>query len=253
MKLSFRAGALAFAVATLAACGNGGDGGTAQTDPRVAQTDSRAQQQLALYEQLRTLNRFEQAVLAGETVLRDYPNSTAADTVRATIDDVRTRAQSDAAARRLTSMWTYHAVQEEGGGTSYTAQIYRSGDKESSAQEQYAHESRLRLVMRRHPEWGESVYLQTENGGRFQCGSSCTVKVAFDDAAARDFSAKSTQGGGNPPTLFIDDTVAFINGLDEAATVTVSVPFAQGGTREATFEVGGFDIGKLGPPVKKAG
>ena len=48
--------------------------------------------------------------------------------------------------------------------------------------------------LRRHPEWGQSVYLFSYGKG-FKCGSACTVSLKFGDGPEEPWAAFAPETG----------------------------------------------------------
>lgn len=214
----------------------GCDRGPRAPDP-AQQAEDAATEGAQLYAQLRELGRLEQAEFAGRTVLEKYPDSAAAAEVRQTYDALHAELEGQRAARRLAELWVYHAMPEEGGMVR-TATIHRSGDDTSTAVADDAES--LRMVLRRHPEWGQSVYLLVGNGD-FDCAETgCSVAIAFDQGEATDWEA-TVSHEGPLPALFIEDDAAFIDALDAAGWVGIEAPLSVAPARPLRFEVAGFD------------
>lgn len=227
---------IAALMVALAGCGDG-----APPPPTLEeQTEAQAAEAAALYQQLRQLGRMEQAELAGRNVLEKYPDSAAAAEVRQTYEALRSEVEQTRETGRLAGLWVYHAV-PEGDGSVNTATIQRSGDPAIDPAEPDADLGEgVRLVLRRHPEWGQAVYLLIANGD-FDCAEEgCTASVAFDQAEASDWEATVSREGPLP-ALFIEDDEPFIEALQQAATVHIEAPLAAEPARALHFEVGGFD------------
>lgn len=239
---------VAVLVAALSACGDG-----APPPPSAEQqAEAQAAEAAALYQQLRQLGRMEQAELAGRNVLEKYPDSAAAAEVRQTYEALRSEVEQARETSRLSGLWVYHAV-PEGEGSVNTATIQRSGDAPIDPANPDADLGEgVRLVLRRHPEWGQAVYLLIANGD-FDCAEEgCTASVAFDQAEATDWEATVSREGPLP-ALFIEDDEAFIEALQQAATVHIEAPLAAEPARALHFEVGGFDRSAwLGEPATEA-
>ena len=98
-----------------------------------------------------------------------------------------------------------------------------------------------RMVLRRHPKWGRSVYLVLDSG-EFDCAPGCKLSIQFDDQPSRDFAA--TKSSENRSALFIDDEQAIRDALDKIRVIGIKTSVG-GVPRLLRFEVGGFDRVKL--------
>lgn len=201
------------------------------------QAQGEAEEGARLYAQLRDLGRLEQAELAGRNVLEKYPDSAAAAEVRKSYDALRAEVEAQRESRRLAELWVYHAMPENGGMVR-TATIHRSGDDTSTGVSEDA--EGLRLVLRQHPEWGQSVYLLVSNGD-FDCAEDgCSMQIRFDEGEPSEWKATVSREGPLP-ALFVEDDEAFIAQLEQAGWVESQAPLAEQAARPLRFEVGGFD------------
>ncbi len=226
--------------ALLAAC----DDGERQ---RVAAEAAAARQESMAAELLRQLEASERdgrpdlaRAFAEDLVLR-FPQTAAGKSAATRIEALRTAADAEAEARRLRGLWTYHDVEEpKSGGRVRTAYLHGVPASEGLPP--------LRLVLRRHPEWGQSAYVLV-NGGDFACRSDdCRATLIVDDAAPRAVHVSRAQGA-DPPALFIEKDAEFLAALDAAKTLSLVMPLADGREARYAFEVGGFEIEQLGPPI----
>jgi hypothetical protein len=199
--------------------------------------NAQAAKSLDMYRQLLQSSSFELAGPIGQEIVAKYPGSPEAKEVQETLTDTLAKADAITKRRRLERLWIYQAGKESGGDQT-TASIYNSqpvGD-------------RVRLILRRHSQWGQSVYLFGSGKG-FECGKSCTVTAHFDDAAPQKLKAYAPETG--EPAVFISDDKAFIAKMDKAEKVSFDVT-PKGKTPETlVYEVGGYDGGKFGTPAKK--
>jgi hypothetical protein len=231
----------AFAIA-LAAC-SAGDA-PPPVDAAVAAkaaSEAAAAKEAALYDQMRQSGSWDIATSLGNEILAKYPGTQAAVQVQKTIDGTREKSVAIAASRRLAGLWTYTASAEDG-GTQYAAAI-------ATKEPLKLPNARLRLVLRQHPQWGQSVYLLLDNA-TFDCKGGCaTLPVSFDGAAPQRMKATIPPTG--EPALFIDDDKGFIAKLEKGGTVAIGVDVKGAGAFEAAFEIGGFDPAKLPARPKK--
>lgn len=201
----------------------------------AAANEAQAAQRLALYEQLRTGDKSDLASEIGQDIVAKYPGTNAAKTVALTLGELTARAKRAAESRRVAKLWTYHAVRE-GGGTQYSAYVSADG---SPAEEG---PTRVRLVLRQHPEWGQSVYLLRDEGG-FACAAECRIQVTFDGEPAQNMAGTIPPTG--EPAVFIDDDRTFIAKLRKTKAVTIEAQWKGGETKPMRFEVTGLDMTQL--------
>lgn len=161
---------------------------------------------------------------------------------RAADEAALARAREEAAAKReaqrLAALWNYYDV-PAGNGREVSATIFSASSVETDGQSAKP----VRLVFRDHPSWGRSSYLVLE-AGDFNCYGKCTVAVMVDDASPRRMAAR------RPPTdeaiaMFINDWRTVWGLTAGAKRLSVEFPVKAGGTRTATFEVGGLDRTKM--------
>jgi len=211
-----------------------------------ANSDAAAAKELALYDQMRAIQSWDLALSLGEEITNKYAASPAATQVKQTLDDVRAKATGQREARRMAKLWAYAAV-AEAGGTQYTAAVESKEPLRSAANAKDA--ERIRLVLRQHPKWGQSVYLLLDNA-KFDCSKGCvTLPVRFDDAPAQRMKATIPPTG--EPALFIDDDKGFIAKMLKAKVVAIDASIKGEGAKTFAFEVGGYDASKLPNPPKK--
>lgn len=238
MNRPFATCALALAIAvTLAACGPSEEERRQAAEAQAAQVaEAQANEQLELYRQARSEEQWDIAASYAEFVSQTYPDSAAAREIAETSDEVAANAGVMREARRLEGLWVYHQVEEDG-AMSRTAYIYSDAPERASPP--------VRLVLRAHPEWGDSVYLLPEGETpRFTCENPCNVEVRFDDESAAEFEAVVSEPTENH-AMFIDDFDAFLAGMDAAQRVVLEVATDGGGTVSLAYEVGGFDAARF--------
>ncbi len=225
--------------ATLVACSGSPPPVDAAQAAHAAATarNTRAYQDLALYEQMRSSNKNDLAAQLGKELLAKYPDSAAAAKVRESIDQVNNGAQVEKETQRTARLWTYNTA-PEAGGTQYSAYVYAKDDVSAGGKTQ-----RLRLVLRQHPSWGQSVYLLLESGG-FQCSADCSASVRFDDQPAQRMATTIPPTG--EPAIFIDDNKGFIAKLAKARWVHIDTQLKGATARHVVnFEIAGFDPASL--------
>lgn len=204
--------------------------------PSMPAPETQGRKELELYRQLQQEKSYELAAPIGAEIVAKYPQSQAAKEVQETLADTTAKATALTTRRRLERLWSYQSGKESG-GTQNTASIY-SGDPT---------DTRVRLVLRRHSAWGQSVYL-FGNGKGFECGASCSVGVRFDEQPVQRMKAYLPETG--EPALFVSDDKAFLKRLGGAQKISIEVVEKGKGPRTLVFEVGGFDADKF-PPLKK--
>jgi hypothetical protein len=218
------------AVLALAACGPAAP----PPAPAPAASSAQAQKDYDAFQQLIAAGSDEFALTMGAEVLRKHPRSPAAAEVARQLPEVEARAKAKAGAKRLAAMWTY-LTNDLRGQRQHTASIYSSVPGSEA--------ERVRLILRRHAEWGQSVYLFDGDGGTagrkgFVCGAACRLPARVDGVAVA-LAAHSPQTG--EPALFIDDDAGFIQRLAGGAQkIEIDLQHATRGPLTAVFEVGGY-------------
>ena len=214
-------------------------------DPAVAAkaaAEAGAAKEAKLYDQMRVSQNWDVATTLGNEVLARFPGTAAAVQVQQTLPDVRDKAARQVQARRLARLWTYTAT-AAAGGTQFAAAIASKVPPTPGA--------RARLVLRQHPQWGQSVYLLLDNA-RFDCHKGCaTLPVSFDGKPAQHMPATIPPTG--EPALFIDSDKRFIVAMEKAKTVAIDVAIKGAGNKKLEFEVGGFDPASYQPKKSKSG
>ncbi|MCK9538200.1 hypothetical protein [Dokdonella sp.] len=209
----------------------------APAPPAVAPAPAaQGEKELALYRTLREQGSWEYAAPIGKEIVERYPASAAATEVAATLAETTARAEAQVTRRRLERLWSYQSGTESG-GQQVSASIYSDGGVAAE---------RVRLVLRRHSDWGQSVYLYGSGKG-FVCRGNCRIEAHFD-AAPRKLAAYRPDTG--EPALFIADDKDFIARLSRAQVIRMDVVEQDRGKRSLTFEVGGFDAAKF-PPLAR--
>ena len=239
MKLPFRPSvAVLCGLLGLAGCSSQDQDQAAGTAPAVSAQAEAAARKLDTYRQLLRIHNDEMAVMMGHDILDHYPDSAAAKEVRQTLPGIEKRWKEESEKRRLAGLWLYQ-VSPMQGGTQSTATIYSS---------QPAGNDRVRLVLRRHTDWGQSVFLFGQKPG-FVCRGICTIQATFD--GQRHPIKAFAPSTGEPALLFRDDK-GFIARLEKARKITMDVVLADGEKKETlVYEVGGFDPAKWQSLPKK--
>ncbi len=209
----------------------------APLDP--AMDEEKAAVLLAAYEAARADGDFEIAEARADELRQRHGETRAADTARATLDAVREQAETMRETRRLRALWDYQA-NPAAGGIQHTAAIYSrvevdpSDDPESST----APLPDAQLILRRHPEWGDSAYLVLAQRS-LQCGPPCTLQIRFDDGEPQRFAGDPADTGTGP-ALFIVDRDRFLAQMQQVQRVRIELPRGGHLVPVFKFEVGGF-------------
>ncbi len=231
-----RSVALVLALALVAACSKPApEAPAAAPAPRGPS----AAQQFVLYQQMVDAGSAELAVPLGDEILVRFPDSAEAAKVRESIEALRAKATADNEARRLSRLWAYQ-VAPMGGGQQSTASI-NARDAEPAGRD------RVRLVLRRHTEWGESVFLYGNEPG-FGCGKPCRLSMQFDGQPKKMLAASIPPTG--EPAVFIEDDKVFVAAMQKAKQVAIDLSENGRPPRTLVFEVGGFDAAKFEPMPK---
>ena len=221
---------LAFA---LCACSPGsGQPGAASgaANPQDART-AEAAQKLQLYQQMLAGHRDDLAAPIGEEIVGDFPGTPAAAEVQKTLPGIEAQAKARAERDRLAALWSYQVAMQSG-ARQYSASITSSRP---------TGEASVRLILRRHAEWGQSVYLFGSGHG-FVCKGECSVPMRFDGKAQK-WKAYLPKTG--EPALFIKDDARFIKALGNAKEIEMDVETRDQGRETLGFEVGGYDPAKF--------
>jgi hypothetical protein len=223
--------ALALVLCSLAAC---------QPEPADPATDEAAAAELLLgYEAARAEADYEIAEARGDQLRQRHGETRAAAQVRETLPDVRAKAEAMRDARRLKGLWDYQRVSVPG-GVQHTAAIYSyvEVDPEAEPDEAPAATPDARLILRRHPEWGDSAYLVLSQRA-LSCPPPCTLMISFDQGPAQRFAGEPADTGTGP-ALFIKDRDGFLEAMRDAQRVRIELPRSGHLVPVFDFEVGGF-------------
>lgn len=203
-----------------------------------AQMEARAEQHYTMYDQMLKADNAELALPLGDELLKMYPDSAAAARIRPSIEALREKASSEGESRRMSRLWSYQ-VSPMAGGTQSTATIYSNEDLGAE---------KVRLVFRRHTEWGQSVFLYGSEPG-FSCAKNCRVTMTFDDGKP------TTMEGSIPPTgepaIFIEEDKKFIAQVGKSKNVAIDVTVKGKPSTTLHFDIGGYDEKKFEPLPKK--
>jgi hypothetical protein len=209
----------------------------APVDPAL--DEEKAAVLLAAYEAARAEGDFEIAEARADELRQRHGETRAADTARATLDEVRAQAEAMRETRRLRALWDYQSI-PAAGGTQHTAAIFSlvQADPADDPETATAPLPDAQLILRRHPEWGDSAYLVLAQR-RLQCGPPCTLLIRFDDGEPERFAGDPADTGTGP-ALFIVDRDRFLAKLQQARLVRIELPRGDHLVPVFKFEVGGF-------------
>lgn len=205
-----------------------------------AQMEAKAEQHYAMYEQMVQADNAELALPLGDELIKMYPDSAAAARVRPEIEKLREKATTEGETRRMTRLWAYQ-TSPMAGGTQSTATIYSNEDPTVAG-------DKVRLVFRRHTEWGQSVFLYGSEPG-FTCAKNCRVTMSFDGGKSMTLEGSIPPTG--EPAIFIEEDKKFIALVEKAKKVDIDVNDKGKSARTLHFDIGGFDAKKFLPLPKK--
>lgn len=230
--------ALLAALLPLTACQDREAQAAAQAQAQAAAAEQQAEAAERDFEAAVAIENWALAKAQADVLLARFPDTAAAERVRAKFDDVKAKGDALREDARTKALWTYNTANVEG-GQQISAAIYARDnvDVDGSGAKQ------VRLIFRDHPSWGRSSYLVLQ-AGDFDCYPSCRVSVRVDDGEPRRMAANRPQTD-EAIAMFIDDERALWRLMDGAKTVSIEFPVKAGGTRTAVFEVAGLDRAKM--------
>jgi hypothetical protein len=204
---------------------------------QAAPNAAEAAKKLSLYNAMLKAHRDDLAAPIGEEIVSEYPNTPAAAEVHKTLPDIQAKAKAKAEADRLARLWLYQTGTQSG-GKQVTASISSSKPAGDAA---------VRLILRRHSKWGQSVYLFGSGHG-FVCKGQCEVPMRFDGKPEK---WKAYLPKTSEPALFIKSDSRFIKAMEKAKVIEMDVVTKDHGKETLTFEVGGYDPAKFPQLPKK--
>jgi hypothetical protein len=229
--------AVLLATATMGACSQQSEPQAAQQAPANTQADEAAKK-LETYQQLLKLHNDGPAVQLGHEIVDKYPDTPAAAEVKQTLDNLETNYKATSEKARLTALWLYQTSPMQG-GTQSTATIQSSRP---------TGEETVRLILRRHTAWGQTVFLYATAGKGFVCKGDCTLKATFD---GKPKTLKAFRPPTGEPALIFRNDPQFIKDMAKTKRITIDVVTVSRGETTLTFETGGFDGDKWAPLPKK--
>lgn len=215
---------------------SGADEAAAGKSSAAAASPAEADKQLAIYRELLKIHNDAMASTIGQDILTRFPTSPAAAEVGQTLKDVQARAKATAEQRRLQALWLYQTGPMEG-GTQSTASLDSLLPSAPGT---------VRLILRRHTDWGQSVFL-FDSGHGFVCRQVCTISASFD---GHPYKLQGFLPPSGEPAMFIKDDRGFLKRLAKSRKIDLQVDFQDRGKREVVFEVGGFDPAKWVPVTR---
>ncbi|URX64202.1 hypothetical protein KR767_09205 [Luteibacter anthropi] len=227
-----------FAVLALAACSSSQDQPAAQQAPAANTQADEAAKKLETYQQLLKLHNDGPAVQLGHEIVDRYPDTPAATEVKKTLDALEKNYKETTEKNRLAALWLYQ-VSPMQGGTQSTATIQSSRP---------SGEETVRLILRRHTDWGQSVFLYAVAGKGFVCKGDCSLKASFD---GKEKTIKAFRPPTGEPALLFRNDAQFLKDLAKTKRLTIDVVTISRGETTLTFETGGFDDAKWQAVPKK--
>ncbi len=230
VQLPLIALALAFA---LTGCSDREAEAAAQAAARAEAAERQASEAEAGFDKAVADENWALAKAQGEVLFMRWPDTDAADRVRARFDDITAKADDERESTRTAALWSYQAIAVEGGQQRSAAIDARERvDVDGSGAR------RVQLIFRDHPSWGRSSYLVLQ-AGDFDCYGQCRVNVTVDGDARR--MAANRPRTDEAIAMFVNDEAALWAAIRDAKTLSIEFPVSAGGNRTAVFEVGGLD------------
>lgn len=177
------------------------------------------------------------ALQNADVLMARFPESAEAKALKFRYDEISSQAQAMQEERRLATLWDYQQV-AVGKKIQYSAGIYSK--PELFAGEPSDLPPSARMIIRIHPEWGNSIYLVLAQS-KFQCGSPCSMQISFDNGEYKKFPGLQADTGTGP-ALFIENEKVFYKSLQAAKSIKIKVK----GVPNLEYEVASYDARKLG-------
>ena len=217
----------------LAACGDREAERRAAAQAQAAAQEEAATALAREYDNAATAQNWDLARVHGAALLSQYPNSQAAQKMKAGYEEVKAKGEAARERRRLEGLWNYSQSPVKG-GTQRSATIYSRDRVDLEGRG----DTQVQLIFRDHPEWKRSAYLVLQDSD-FRCPGGCKVKVVAD-------GKPRSMDAWRPDTdeaiaMFITDQKALWKLLRKTRTVTIEFPVKAGGTRTATFDTSGLN------------
>lgn len=204
---------------------------------QAAASAAAAESEFKSYQNMLNQHAEELAAPIGREIVRKYPGTSAAIEVQKTLPGVEVAAKAKVEHQRLAALWYYQTGNVDGAQS--TASTYSQPQTPTS----------VRLVLRRHVKWGQSVYLFAPDGSKgFVCKDLCNVAMQFD-GKRETWKAYLPKTG--EPAMFIKDDKRFIAAMQKAKVIEMDVSLRDAGKQTLKFEVGGYDPAKFAPLPKQ--
>lgn len=224
-------------LALVSACSSSQDQQAAQA-PAADNPANEAAKKLETYQQLLKLHNDGPAVQLGHEIVDKYPDTPAATEVKKTLDELEANYTAASEKSRLAALWLYQTSPMQG-GTQSTATIQSTRPNGDQT---------VRLILRRHTAWGQSVFLYATSGKGFVCQGDCSLKATFD---GKPKTIKAFRPPTGEPALLFRNDAAFLKDLAKTKRLTIDVVTVSRGETTLVFETGGFDPEKWAPLPKK--
>ncbi|SFW74860.1 hypothetical protein [Luteibacter sp. UNCMF366Tsu5.1] len=224
-------------LALVSACSSPQDQQAAQA-PAADNPANEAAKKLETYQQLLKLHNDGPAVQLGHEIVDKYPDTPAAAEVKKTLDELEANYKAASEKTRLAALWLYQTSPMQG-GTQSTATIQSTRPNGDQT---------VRLILRRHTAWGQSVFLYATTGKGFVCQGDCSLKATFD---GKPKTIKAFRPPTGEPALLFRNDAAFLKDLAKTKRLTIDVVTVSRGETTLVFETGGFDPEKWAPLPKK--
>jgi hypothetical protein len=224
----------------LAACGPSKQQLQAAADAAAAQKEQAAADLAKQYDDALTAQKWEMARIHGAALLAQYPDSKAAEQVKATFNDTKAKAETQSEQERLSSLWNYSRI-AVGKGEQRSAMIYskQAIDLDGSGPRT------VQLVFRDHPEWKRSSYLVLQVSDFAKaCYPGCAVKVKTDDGKIHTFSAFRPKTD-EAIAMFINDYKGLWKLARENKAIEIEFLTRDAGAKAAVFETGGVNATQM--------
>jgi len=220
----------------LAACQPASDP-KAEAAAQAAAQEQAADEMAKAFEAEYGKQNWELARAHGDVLAAKYPSSAAFGRIETRYNEVREKAAQAREQRRTAALWTYQTQPVEK-GEQVSASIYAKDPVDTDG----SGPRPVQLIFRDRPDWGRSSYLVLQ-AGDFNCYGGCKLKVSVDGKT-------KTMAGSRPKTdeaiaMFVEDERALWRMLGGAKELSIEFPVKAGGTRTATFEVGGLKPEKM--------
>lgn len=174
-------------------------------------------------------------LMSAEDLIKHFPDTPEGKKAQGMVKELTDANEYDKSGQQ----WDY-AVSEEGmsGKSTRTAKVVSTNS--INLDFPYSGTQHAMLTIRRHPRWGNDVYLAIERG-QILCHSygDCSIGVRFDDGKVMRFKG-TAPSDNSTETVFIPAYSTFMKQLPNAKNVKVEVQIYQSGAPVFEFDVSGF-------------